>query len=679
MATQMSLGLAVTDPISALAEFEQILASNSGEDPFDSAVKLLAAKLVDEKTVAEGRHARFKFHKAPEETLGGIRDLYREAVRRWPAIDANGATLVIEPTHLVRAMRPLLGWTISGSDLTCLDATLERLVARDAKGQLGQYFTPREVIQLCVDVLNPKASDRVVDPACGSGGFLFEASRFAQRLGRKLPHCLGIDFSPRAVRVATLLAAAYDDSRITITCGNSLDGRGYATEAPEAWRPFLSKTSGSKNYRAQTWGDWNRLGCSIVMTNPPFAGEIDEPSVLAAYDSESGSGKRKGTTRECLFLERAAHLLEPGGRMAIVLPQGVLANASASYMRRWLLHNCKLLGVVGLHPFSFLPYTAVKTCVVFVTKPKHGEQIPADYPVFFAISQDSGKDSSGRRLSLGDYSAIGKNFRGFLEREGYQWVQPLEDANLPSATSDIGHLHEVIRADRFDAEYFDPGVRAIHLQLSENSSETIASVASNRVERFKRKQLRDIAYVDITSVDAKTGLAFPNLISAEEAPSRATYLVQPGDVLVSTVRPERNIVALVNGTSPVPRIASNGFCVLRSQSIRPEALFAYCKTETFKKVLSRHATASMYPTVTEKDIMNMPIRRVRKELEDKVADLIASGLSKIEAAHKEIQAAISLLDQESKDFEPGDVKGKSTATVERRPKLRKISSKLKNA
>ncbi|CAG1006443.1 putative type I restriction enzymeP M protein [Burkholderiales bacterium] len=655
MTAQQSLGLAHTDPVSALAEFEQLLVANSGEDPFDVAVKLLAAKLCDEKRVQSGQATRFKLHKSPSETRAAIDGLYADAVRRWPAIDANGASLTIDTSHLVLALRPLLGWSMAATDLSCLDATLERLVARDAKGQLGQYFTPREVIKLCTDILNPKGTDRVIDPACGSGGFLFEASRYAQRNGRRSPNCLGIDYSPKAVRVATLLAAAGDDANIVVSLGNSLDGRRYQSASPEVWKGFLSKTAGSENHRAKAWGDWNRLGSTVIVTNPPFAGEVDDADVLMAYDAESENRKRKSATRECLFLERAVNMLEPGGRMAIVLPQGVLANSSAAYVRRWLLRNSILLGVVGLHPFAFLPYTAVKTCVLFIGKPRRGEAIPSDYDIFFSISRDAGKDSSGRRVSQGDYSTISGAFKQFLATKGYPWAaQTADERPRALVNSEVASLSEVMNADRFDAEYFDPEARTLLRKLNSHSSTTIGGVASNKVERFARRNFGEIEYVDISSVDGKTGLTFADVIAAKDAPSRASYLVQPGDVLVSTVRPERNVVALISPASRAPRIASNGFCVLRPHGIQPELLFAYCKTDTFRTVLSRHATASMYPTVSERDILGMPIRRAAEDIEKKVAESIGRGFAKLQEAHAEIENAISMLNRGTGDQFPDD-------------------------
>ncbi len=551
-------------------------------------------------------------------------------------------------------MRPLIGWRLIGSDLSWLDAALERLVARDAKGALGQYFTPREIIRFCVEVLRPHPKDQIIDPACGSGGFLYEATQYALREFDSAPKCLGIDFGAKAIKVAALLSAATPQSELLVSKANSIDGRGCISPTPPEWVGFLSKGGGTQNKRAQSWGDWNRLSCSLLFTNPPFAGDIDDIEILDAYEAQQNPTAKKATSREHLFLERAVNLLKPGGRLAIVLPQGLLANSSASYLRHWLFNKCRVLGVISLHQYAFLPYTSVKTAILFLVKPALDEQIPKEYPIFFAVSQNPGKDSSGKIIGPNDYEPIAQSFTRFLISQRLVWAGTKAISGHISIQSEAVNLSEVKQADRLDAEYYDPTARALLRRLDTVSETRLANLIDTRVERFKKGQYREITYLDISSVDSKTGLTFPNSLPAGEAPSRASYVVRPGDVLVSTVRPDRNVVALVTKAIGDHAVASNGFCVLRSRGIQPEVLFAYCKTEAFKKMLSRHATASMYPTVTDKDVLGVPFLQPPKEVTDRVAHLVKSGLEMIERAHQQISEAISLMNTHVHGTEPVD-------------------------
>lgn len=631
-------------PTYAMAEFEQILLSNSGEDAFESAIKLLSAKLIDELDQPTGSEKQFKVHSTPELTHQAIQELFAKAVQRWPHLDTGTVELGITAPHLVRSIRPLLGWSFHKSNLSWLDATLERLVARDSKGALGQYFTPREIIRLCVDVLNPKPSELVIDPACGSGGFLFEASEHSLTNFGEKPRCLGIDFSGKSVKVATLLAAAAADQKITISKANSLDGRAYQTETPSEWGDFLCQQKASETRRASTWGAWNRLGCDVLLTNPPFAGAIDEFDLLDAYEAQQDKATKKSVSREHLFLERAVDLLRPGGRLAIVIPQGILANTTASHLRSWLLRKCRILAVVGLHQHAFTPYTGVKTAILFLEKPEVDNQPPSDYPVLFAVSRESGKDSSGRTVCRADYPSIATALSQFLVNQGHDWAQIFNTVEENVCAAEEVPLSEILKSGRLDAEHYDPASRALERKLSELSSEQIGDTVDQRVTRFKKQNFQEITYIDISSVDNRTGLATPGTIEADEAPSRASYIVEQGDVLVSTVRPERNVVAMITENFDAPAVASNGFCVLRAKTIPPELLFAYCKTNAFKRMLTMHSTASMYPTVADRDVLGVPFVRPPKETEQNVVELIKSGLHMIEEAQKQIHAAIQIMD-----------------------------------
>lgn len=641
--TSCELPFFQVDPRTAISEFEQLLVSNSGEDAFDVAVKLLAAKLVDELEEREtGRPRRFVLQPPSPRLLREVQGLYQAAMRRWP--DFNGATpeLGVTAEQLSRCMRPLVGWRLLTTDLSHLDAALEQLVARDAKGELGQYFTPREVVRLCVVALNPQPKDQVIDPACGSGGFLFEAVRHALSHHKKAPSCLGMDFGARAVKVATLLANAICPGSIKITKTNSIDGRAYVSHHPREWDAFQAGSVSGQPGTVDGWGAWSRLSCTLLLTNPPFAGDVDEPAVLSAYESQRLAGaNRKGTVgREHLFLERAVSLLRPGGRLAIVLPQGVLANPTASYLRRWVLTKCRVLAVVGLHPFTFVPNTGVKTSLLFLERA--AGEMPTDYPVLFAVSKEPGKDSSGRLSGSSDYARIGATLSRFLFSQGLGWAaNPPDEGAFAAETVSI---KEVVENDRLDAEYYDHETRRLHASTASRSASRLADCVARGVERFRRGS-GEIEYLDISSVDARLGTAIPTRMDAADAPSRASYVVQSGDILVSTVRPERNTVALVGPGRAVPFVASNGFCVLRPRDLPPEVLFAYCKTDSFRRLLARHATASMYPAVTDRDVLDMPFVRPADQLAKAVTERVRDGLAMLDAAKAKIEEAIRLMDE----------------------------------
>ena len=149
-------------------------------------------------------------------------------------------------------------------------------------------------------------------------------------------------------------------------------------------------------------GQNQRFNFDILMANPPFAGDIKESRILHRYEIASKNGKwQSHAGRDVLFIERNLNFLKPGGRMAIVLPQGRLNNASDNYIRDFIAERARILAVVGLHQNTFKPHTGTKTSVLFLQKwnddPEIGPLCPKveDYPVFVAVSEKGGKDNSG--------------------------------------------------------------------------------------------------------------------------------------------------------------------------------------------------------------------------------------------------------------------------------------------
>jgi type I restriction enzyme M protein len=146
------------------------------------------------------------------------------------------------------------------------------------------------------------------------------------------------------------------------------------------------------------------------MANPPFAGDIKQMDMLAPYElAHKQNGKFESTVgRDILFIERNLDFLKPGGRMAIVLPQGRFNNSSDRRIREFIMERCRILAVVGLHPNTFKPHTGTKTSVLFVQKwnddPKAGPLCPRvdDYNIFFATQQVESVNNRGEKVYVKD-------------------------------------------------------------------------------------------------------------------------------------------------------------------------------------------------------------------------------------------------------------------------------------
>jgi type I restriction enzyme M protein len=220
---------------------------------------------------------------------------------------------------------------------------------------------------------------------------------------------------------------------------NALDPRTWLgsdperTEARQALRPLAARRAANGRDDPQYWGDFN---FDVLMTNPPFSGEIRQKDILERYDFAADALARPNPKeeRDVLFLERSLQLLRPGGRMAIVLPQGKLNSPSFESLRGKVMERARILAVVGLHENTFKPHTPTKTSVLFLQKWRPDEEPLADYPIFMAASEFGGKDSrggyeylhdafdqQGNKIINHDLDAIAEAFIEFAQKAGFDW------------------------------------------------------------------------------------------------------------------------------------------------------------------------------------------------------------------------------------------------------------------
>lgn len=378
---------------SIVGRLQELVLANSGEDEFQEIFKILVAKLYAEKFTARG--ARFVVQESPAATSTLVNDLLAKAAVQWPGIVEGGSRSRLTADHLAICAQAIAGYSICDSNFEVLDSFFEFLVNRVAKGAKGQYFTPRQVVECCVRIIDPAPSETVLDPACGSGGFLVHvlnhnAARLktsAQQYGAT--KLWGCDFDKRAIQVAKtlMLVAGGDHSNLyqinSLATENTSDLVDIA--ASDAPRLTIEDLVRSKMRKFR--------GFDVILTNPPFAGEIREHALLDCYEVAK---RNRRMERDVLFLERCVRLLRPGGRLGIVLPHNKFGSASWAYLREWLIRHMRIVAILGLDRSAFLPHTHQKVSVLFGVKRAKLARRPSDEPVLFVLSESSGKDSTGR-------------------------------------------------------------------------------------------------------------------------------------------------------------------------------------------------------------------------------------------------------------------------------------------
>lgn len=410
----------VIDLKQLISDLEEVVLANSGVNSFDEIFKLIYAKLYDELETPRSENRRFRVIAGVtnKENLNNISRLFEDSKGQWRDVFKPNEEIEIPENAIVPAISLLQKYRLFGSNLQIIDEAFEYLIGQDSKGEKGQYFTPRHVIDMAVKMLNIKSQDFIIDTAAGSCGFLLHAMQYVwnneitkEKYGESFDskrkdyaekHLFGIDFDPRSVKIGKAMMLIAGDGKTNVTYANSLDSEIWNEEAKVRFRQFLRKFKDNeenrKNQEKMTDFDFD-----IVLTNPPFAGEI-KGTLLNRYDLgfkwdknfEKTNKHQNKVTRDVLFIERDLNFLKPGGKMAIVLPQGIFNNTQAEYIRKFLFNKAKILAVVGLHGNTFKPHTGTKTSVLFLQKwgGEAGEP-QEDYPIFMAVSKKGGKDNSG--------------------------------------------------------------------------------------------------------------------------------------------------------------------------------------------------------------------------------------------------------------------------------------------
>jgi type I restriction enzyme M protein len=410
---------------------DEVLA-NAGVDVFEEVFKLIFTKLYDELACYRERypHLRFRNSNTAAQLKTNIQKLFDDAKEEWPGVFAEGEKIRLTPDHLQVCVGYIEDWKLFNSNLDIIDDAFEYLVNQSSKGEKGQYFTPRWVIDLCVKMLNPKEDETLIDTAAGSAGFTVHAifhvwKAILADMGKDQSHLFtmeekpqrcadyvnkkvfAIDFDEKSVRVARCLNLIAGDGQTNVLHLNTLDWKKWdETVKDDDWQATYGPGwQRMRRLRAQN-GDNRAFKFDLLMANPPFAGDIKQSDMLSPYDlAHKTSGKLESAVgRDLLFIERNLDFLRPGGRMAVVLPQGRFNNASDQRVREFIAERCRILAVVGLHPNTFKPHTGTKTSVLFVQKwnddPDAGPLCPKteDYNIFFATQRKESKDTSGDKI-----------------------------------------------------------------------------------------------------------------------------------------------------------------------------------------------------------------------------------------------------------------------------------------
>ncbi len=366
-------------------------------------VNLLLIKLVDEMTKSPDEELDFcvKNSETDRELFERLQSFFTAKVKKkYPDLLSEKDFLALNPelTKLVVEELQHISLLLSSKDLFA-DA-FEVFVSKLLKEEGGQFFTPSNVVRFMVRYLNPDLDSLVIDPACGHGGFLLEIKDLLwekleqeenstiERKKEIISQLYGIDKDAFLVKICKLYLEILSGGKSNIVCEDSLD--------PRSFRSLAQELVENDKF-------------DFVFTNPPFGAKIpiEAKKILELYElghkwNTIDAGRWERTLRlvkkkapQILFIERCVQLLRNGGKLGIVLPEGIFGNVSDGNIWEFLKSKGKILAVVSLSQNTFQPYTCNKTSILFFQK---FEKIPDDYEIDFAIVNNVGHDKDGKDL-----------------------------------------------------------------------------------------------------------------------------------------------------------------------------------------------------------------------------------------------------------------------------------------
>jgi type I restriction enzyme M protein len=413
------------------------IAGNQGlqkPQAFWELLKLIFCKIHDERqndevqffTAANERHGV----NGPLKVQKRIEGLFTQVKADYPTIFRQSESIELKPVVLAYLVTQLQMYSLLESDIDVKGRAYEEIVGSNLRGDRGEFFTPRNVCQMAVAMLDPSEKELILDPACGTGGFLITAMNHviekirtaemmkwgnnvkraedaAQGRIRKFAekYIVGMDFNPELVKASKMNMVMNNDGAGGLFQANSL-------ESPVTWDPDLFER--------------NILGhVDILFTNPPFGSKIPvtDTAILEKYDLGHTWNYDKAADRwtktdavqksqppEILFIERCVKFLKPGsGRAAVVLPDGILGSPGLGYVREWILRNTRVLASIDLHPDTFQPDVSIQTSILVLER-KSAELIAVetasgrinDYSVFMAVASHIGHDKRGNKNYVRD-------------------------------------------------------------------------------------------------------------------------------------------------------------------------------------------------------------------------------------------------------------------------------------
>lgn len=576
----------------------------TGESAFDQMSKILFMKMWCEKqSDSTGRSNSFSLSNI--NGAGGakyVREFLFDSVKKDnPDLITAEEHLDLKDDTIMKIVSYLDDYTLLDTDIDVKGEAFEIFLGRTLTGDLGQFFTPRTIVDFTVNMVEPEINSKtnnhpylVLDPCCGTGGFLISAflhmckklhavsqqqrAVITKRLAEQ--QIFGVDINPRLARVAKMNMFLHGDGHGGIYASNGLLN-------PED-RQYEEKFD-------------------LILTNPPFGNRDNKQGILKHFTL---ANKKNSQLREILFIERCISCLRGGGVLAIVLPDGVLNNSQTNSVRQFIKSKMIIDAVISLPMRSFKAVGAnSKTSVLFLHKKHSDEEQP---PIFMAKAEEIGferKTKIAKKIGTNDLDSILKTYRKYIEDRDK--LANVEKCKVLCQTPSCFVINQSLVRERLDASFFYAEY-VFEIGRSFCRVKDVAMPAYVNADVYKRPR-ETFKYIEYGSIDKHVGdITNTTEHTGRSAPGRAKYRVSEGDVICAKMLDSEKNVAIV------PReldgqVATNGFVVLRpKEHMTSEALFVLLRKNTTTEQVRWRAIGTIMPSISNDDYLNLKIPTLTK-------------------------------------------------------------------
>lgn len=442
-----------------------------------------------------------------------------------------------------------------------------------SQGDAGQFRTPRHIIDMMVEITAPSKNETILDPACGTAGFLISAYNYIRKnnqneqgkttlnpddMTRMTKNFAGYDISPDMVRL----------SRVNMYL------HGFISPNISEYDTLTS---------LEKWDDTY----DVIFSNPPF---MTPKGGITPHTRYQVSAKRA----EVLFVDYIAEHLNPTGRAAIIVPEGIVFQSQTAYkkLRAMLVDNNYLYGVISLPAGVFNPYSGVKTSILLIDKTLAKER---DNILFVKLNNDGFDLGAQRREIKGseipDVINIFKHFQKGVDVADWENV-------VVAKKKDIAEQDYILVGERY---------KSTVLINTNYPIVRLGDVCYINEKSIDPSGKEDFIYVDISSLDNVTKeIHYDNVVKGTEAPSRARRAFQKGDILLSTVRPNLRAFGFVERRDTSDCVASTGFAVITcGESVNSKYLYYMLLQDALVNQMIGMMGKGAYPSINQNDVSNL--------------------------------------------------------------------------